>query len=177
MKIAPLAVLTAATLAACSSFATDFDYDTSHDFSDLHTYAWIDERDNSIEMKRVREAVNTELRARGFEATAARPDFLVAAHVTTQDRLRVVDWGYTCPPHGYWHGGGRDIDVWQYEEGTLILDVIDPGQTALIWRGTASKAVDRTWTPEERDEEARAAAQALLAEFPPKRGAVDERAR
>lgn len=170
MKIAMLCVAFAATtLAACSSFATDIDYDTSHDFSSLHTYAWIDQQDDSIEMKRVREAVGAELRARGFEATDTRPDFQVAAHVSTQDRLRVVDWGYTCPPHGDWHGG-RDIDVWQYEEGTLILDVIDPGQTALVWRGTASKAIDRSWTPEERDAEARAAARALLAEFPPKRG-------
>jgi hypothetical protein len=119
-------------------------------------------------MRRVREAVDAELATRGYRLVESRPDFQVAAHVSTADRVRIVDWGYTYHPRKSWSGGGRDIDVWQYEEGTLVLDVIDPGQSALVWRGTASKAVDRSWTPEERDAEARAAVQALLARFPPR---------
>ncbi len=170
MKTAMLgAALAAVTFASCSSLSTDFDYDTSFDFAGLHTYAWIDKQDNSLDMKRVREAVDATLRARGFQPTESRPDFQVAAHVSTKDRLRVVDWGYTYHPRGYWYGG-RDVDVYQYEEGTLILDVIDPGQSELIWRGTASKTIDRGWTPLERDEEAREAVRALLEKFPPKRG-------
>jgi len=61
------------------------------------------------------------------------------------------------------------IDVYQYEEGSLVLDVIDPAQSELVWRGTASKAIDRSWTPEERETEVREAVRALLAEFPPKK--------
>lgn len=160
------AAVALAVLPACSGLSTNFDYDTAHDFSGLHTYAWIEKQDNSISMKRVRESVDAELQARGFARTDARPDFQIAAHIGTKDRLRVVDWGYTYQPRGYWYGG-RDIDVYEYEEGSLVIDVIDPGQSTLVWRGTASKAVDRTWTPEERDEEVREAVKTLLAEFPP----------
>lgn len=163
------AVAALAVLPSCSGLATSFDYDTSQSFAGLKSYAWIEKQDNSIGMKRVRDAVDAELKSRGFALTSSRPDFQIAAHVGTQDRLRVVDWGYTYQPRGYWHGG-RDIDVYQYEEGTLVLDVIEPGQNALIWRGSGSKAVDSSWTPEERDEEVREAVKTLLAEFPPKSG-------
>jgi len=158
-----------AVLPACSGLSTSFDYDTSQDFVGLKSYAWIEKQDNSINMKRVREAVDAELKNRGFTETVSRPDFQLAVHVGTQDRLRVVDWGYTYQPRGYWHGG-RNIDVYQYEEGTLLIDVIDPGQNALIWRGSASKSIDSSWTPEERDEEVREAVKTLLDEFPPKSG-------
>lgn len=161
-----LAAIALATLPACSGLATSFDYDTAYDFSRLHTYAWIEKQDNSIATKRVREAVDAEMRERGFALASDRPGFHVAAHVSTKDRLQVVDWGYTYHPGSYWYGG-RDIDVYQYEEGSLILDVIDPGQNSLVWRGTASKAVDRSWTPEERDVEVREAVRELLLHFPP----------
>jgi len=162
------AAIVLALLPACSGLATSFDYDTAHVFGPIASYAWIEKQDNSIAMRRVRDAVDLELRARGFVETASRPDVQIAAHVGSQERLRVVDWGYTYPQRGYWHGG-RDIDVYQYEEGSLVLDVVDPGQGELVWRGTASKAVDRSWTPEERETEVREAVRALLAEFPPKK--------
>ncbi len=162
------AAIAIAVMPACSSLATSFDYDTAHQFGAPKTYAWIEKQDNSIGMRRVRDAVNAELSARGLALAPLEPDFQIAAHLGSQEKLRVVDWGYSYPSRGYWHGG-RDIDVYQYEEGSLVLDVIDPDKSELVWRGTASKAVDPSWTPEEREVEVREAVQALLAEFPPKK--------
>lgn len=167
MRTATLLLAALAFAPACSSLDTDFDYDTSHDFSGVHTYAWIEKQDSALEMKRVRDAVDQTLRAQGFQPAESKPDFLVAAHVSKNDKLRVVDWGYTYAPHGYWYG--HDVDVYQYEEGSIVVDVIDPAKHELVWRGTASKAIDRDWTPEERDAEALAAVQAILAEFPPQK--------
>lgn len=162
------AALAAITFASCSSLATNFDYDTSHDFSGLQTYAWTEKQDDSLDLKRVHEAVDATLAQRGFKLSDSKPDFQVAAHISRQDKLRVTDWGYTAGPRSYWYGG-HDVDVTQYQEGTLIVDVIDPAKKQLIWRGTASRPVDKSWTAEDRDEIAREAVQALLDEFPPKR--------
>jgi len=163
-----LAASAAALLASCSSLSTNFDYDTSHDFSGLHTYSWTDKQDDSLDLKRVHEAVDATLSQRGFQLSDSKPDFQVAAHISRQDKLRVTDWGYTYGPRNYWYGG-HDVDVTQYQEGTLILDVVDPTKKQLVWRGTASRPVDGSWTPEDRDEIALEAVQALLAEFPPKK--------
>jgi len=162
------AAILLAVMPACSSLATSFDYDTAHAFGAPKTYAWIEKQDNSIGMRRVRDSVDAELAARGLTQTATKPDFQIAAHLGTQEKLRVVDWGYSYPSRGYWHGG-HDVDVYQYEEGSLVLDVIDPTKSELVWRGTASKAVDPSWTPEEREVEVREAVRALLSEFPPKK--------
>lgn len=161
-------LLASLTSASCSSLSTNFDYDTSHDFSGLRTYAWTEKQDDSIDLKRVHAAVDATLAQRGFTLSSSNPDFQVAAHISRKDKLRVTDWGYTAGPRSYWYGG-HDVDVTQYEEGTLILDVIDSDKKQLIWRGTASRPVDQSWSAEDRDEIAREAVQALLDEFPPKR--------
>jgi hypothetical protein len=162
--IAP-AALTA--LAACSSLDTSFDYDTQYDFAPLKTYSWLEERDSTLVTKRVRAAVDEELARRGYRAAESAPDFLVATHVSTQEKVQVTDWGYTCSPRYGWYGGSH-LDVWQYQEGTLLLDVVDPKSRQLVWRGSASRVVESSWTPEEREKVTREAVAALLERFPPR---------
>jgi hypothetical protein len=165
-----LAPLLAAALCACSSLETSFDYDTAADFSRLSTYTWIETTPgaeaSSLTLQRVRAAVDEALAARGYRADSQAPDFLVAAHISTEERTQVTDWGYTYAPRGAWYGA-RDIDVYTYQEGTLILDVVDAASRSLMWRGTASRMVDPSWTPEEREEIVREAVAELLERFPP----------
>jgi len=170
--LAPLlAAALAAALCACSSLDTSFDYDTAADFKRLSTYTWIEStgssQPTSLTLQRVHAAVDEALAARGYRADGQAPDFLVAAHISTAERTQVTDWGYTYAPRGAWYGA-RDIDVYTYQEGTLILDVVDAASRALMWRGTASRMVDPKWTPEEREKIVREAVAELLQRFPPK---------
>ena len=161
----------ATTLSACSSLDTSFDYDTAADFSRLKTYTWIESRSasepTSLTLQRVHTAVDEALAARGYRIDSQAPDFLVASHISTSERTQVTDWGYTYAPRGAWYGS-HDIDVYTYQEGTLILDVVDAASRSLLWRGTASRMVDPDWTPEEREKIVREAVDELLQQFPPK---------
>jgi len=165
-----LACLLALTLLGCSSLDTSFDYDTGADFSRLRAYTWIEDSSAAeaatLTLKRVRAAVDETLVARGYRADAQAPDFLVAAHISSAERVQVTDWGYTYAPRGAWYGA-HDIDVYTYQEGTLILDLVDAASRSLLWRGTASRMVDPDWTPQEREEIVREAVAALLERFPP----------
>ncbi len=155
-------------LASCSSLETSFDYDTKVDFERLSTYAWIVTGDASLTGRRITSAVDDGLARRGYHLVAEAPDFMVAAHVGKQQRLQVSDWGYSYAGHaGAWYGGS-DYDVYTYEQGTLVLDIIDAKSRAMIWRGSASRVIDPSWTPEERDKIVDQAVQALLEHFPPK---------
>ena len=58
-------------------------------------------------------------------------------------------------------------DVQYYEEGTLIIDVIDPGENRLVWRGSATRVLDRAMTPERADEIVLEAVQKIFDRFPP----------
>jgi hypothetical protein len=60
-------------------------------------------------------------------------------------------------------------EVYEYEEGTLILDFIDGTSENLVWRGTGQKALDDTPAPpEEQERRLRSVVAQILAQFPPK---------
>lgn len=165
--------LLALALAACSSVSTSHDYDPDADFEALQTYDWIvppeDSDISELTYRRVVQSTDEVLAEKGFRRDADAPDFLVAAHLGTERRVRVTDYGYQYR-HGPGYYGVRDLEVDEYEEGTLILDVVLAETKALIWRGTATGTVDRTATPQKRAERIRAAVQKVLGPFPPTTG-------
>jgi len=167
-RLVPLLLALAA--AACSSLATDWDYDPEVDFSGLRAYAWMEPPDDhpvdELSHRRVRRSADEVLGAAGYRLDPAAPDFLLVAHLGTETKLRVTDWGYGYR-RGYGGFGGRQVDVDEYEVGTLVLDVVLPVERALVWRGTASGTLYRDASPEKREERIHAAVTELLASFPP----------
>jgi hypothetical protein len=158
----------------CSTITVQYDYDKTVNFSGLKTYYWISvpvEGDISpLTVKRVRSAVDTRLQAKGYGLAADNPDVLIAMHFGKQQKVQVTDWGYTYSPHGRYRGGywgPRRIDVYQYEEGTLILDFVDSQSKELIWRGMATGEIDRYATPEKLDKKISEAVAKILKNFPP----------
>jgi hypothetical protein len=167
MRFLPLALL-----AACSSVSTNYDYDMSYDFSKLRTYRWADIPSKSdadpLVVQRVGAAVESQLKAKGYAQAEGTPDFLVATYVGRRTRIQVTDWGYGYGPWGGWYGGGG-LDVYEYEEGTLIVDIVDNRTRKLVWRGTAVRIIDPGATPEEKTEHINEAVGKIFEDFPPKR--------
>ena len=168
--------LTLVAVVGCSSFSTNFDYDPAADFQDLKTYSWLEGPVPSrfeLAHRRAVEIVNQVLAEHGYRKTTDNPDFGVAVHFSTQQKVQVTDWGYGYAGGARYrgrygsYGAGRDIDVRQYTEGSLILDVVDSASKQLIWRGSATGTVSKSSTPEERTKRTREAVEALLAQFPP----------
>jgi hypothetical protein len=65
--------------------------------------------------------------------------------------------------------GGGFPEVYQYEEGTLIIDLIHAKTQHLIWRGIAKGAVDWQTSHDQRTKLIDEAIHKVLAQFPPKR--------
>lgn len=187
-KRAAAAVL-AAFVAGCSTMEVTSDHDPQADFSSLARYDWLPEPqkptgdpridDNTLLDRRIRRAVDAELAAKGFEKSPADPDFLVGYHVSLDTRRSVqvlnAYYGY-APGWGYHYGAGyrpyawpgpAETWVYEYEEGTLVLDVVTPGERHLIWRGAARDEVHFKSTPEESEARIREAVARMLERFPP----------
>ena len=158
-------------LFACSSVSTNYDYDLSYDFSKLRSYRWADIPSKAdadpLVIQRVGAAVEAQLKAKGYAMAEGEPDFLVAAHVGHRSRIQVNDFGYGYGPHRAWYGGG--VDVYQYEEGTLVVDIADARKHELVWRGTATAVIDPGATPEERTEQVNEAVAKMFEQFPPQK--------
>ena len=67
---------------------------------------------------------------------------------------------------GYW-AGAPGTYVYEYEEGTLILDIVHPGNKALMWRGSAEDEVHFKSTPEKAQTQLDEAVSKMLEHFPP----------
>jgi len=161
-------------LVGCAPISTNFDYDVNWDYDSLKTYQLLtppaNSEVNSLSRDRVTNAINSELIARGYDKVSENPDFLVAYHVGSQHKIEVSDWGYAYGGRGSYYGyGGRRtaVEVYQYQEGSLIIDIVDTETHKLIWRGTARKVLDTNPTPEERTATVNAAVAKILEAFPP----------
>jgi hypothetical protein len=160
---------------SCSTIRASYDYDPEVDFSLKVTYDWLPmgkaAPDRELIVKRVKSEVTQQLAQKGVTRSEDNPDFLIAVHGGKQTKLSVEDWGYSYGRDrsgGYRpYRGGRVIDVYQYEEGTLILDFVDSGSKELIWRGSATGIMAPHPTPSQRGRKVQEAVTKILENFPP----------
>ena len=177
--------------AACVPFPKiGYDFDRSTDFNAYHTYAWLsgdqektgDRRaDSSAVDMRIRIAVGTQLRLKGFQALPeGTPDFYVAYHIGLKDSAASISTKYYSDGmagHAFVHAADTrqagksatpDPQAPSYLTGSLLIDVIDAASQKLVWRGTAAGEVDPGLTSQQRDERTKAIVQKILSHFPPK---------
>ena len=164
------------------------DYNTDADFAALHSYDWLPSPSvksgdpkiqyGSLTEARVKSLVDGQLARKGYVRDAGQPDFLVTYHVAVEDKVSVT---YINELYGYgpgWGTGyrrnirhygapGTEAVVSEYQQGTLLLDVVKADSKQLIWRGTATDEVYPELGQEAREKRLREAVQKILAQFPP----------
>lgn len=179
-----LAVLLA-ICGSCSTLSVNTDFNPTYDFTKLKTYAWLDNGqvpssdariNNDLIVERVRAAVERTLAAKGYVKTeSASADFKVSWLGAIDKKLQMESIDHFYSPYGYGalardpfrSGGVRSSTVREYEEGTLIVDILDPAQHTLIWRGTGMDRLGGKDDPEAVTQGINSAIAAILADFPP----------
>jgi len=140
-RLAGLFIL-AVALAGCASTVSSY-VARGVDLRAPRTYNWApveprptgDPRldNNRFFEERVQAAVEKQLADRGF-AKSASPDFLVRYHASVTQEIHVG-------------GAERDGQCEEcrpevFDEGTLLIDLLDAGTDRLLWRGWATGSVD-----------------------------------
>lgn len=161
-------------LAACSTTRVVSDYDRSVRFASFRTFTVIvrphPSTTSPLVEQRAYEGIRAELSSKGFTYVLdpAEADFLVDFTVGANDRLDVQS--YPSPYGGPWfHAGwaGNQIDVNQFQEGTLAIDVFDAHRRKAVWHGSARKKLTQSDIATS-ELVIRDAVTAVLANFPPK---------
>lgn len=152
----------------------DTDYDTDTDFSKYKSFTWMQgskpsEKDiDGLTQQRIREAIEAELPKHGLKQAENGGDLAANYQISIQHKIKQsnasVGVGYGWGPA---HIGVSKSPSREYDEGTLIFDLVDPKTKQLIWRGTAVGTVHPDASPEERKENIKKAVGHLLAEYPP----------
>jgi Domain of unknown function (DUF4136) len=166
------ACLALLVLSGCSTMEVGADYDPSASFDGYKTYGWVADPGSTIDPalrndlldSRVRSAVEAGLQAEGLTHTAEDPDLLVNYHGALQQKLDLTTFT-DYRGDGHWRGSTTQARA--YDEGSLILDLIDSESNSLVWRGTARDEVNMLAKPQEREAKIKEAVTRLLELYPP----------
>jgi hypothetical protein len=163
--------------ALSKSVAVTHDFSHETDFSGLKSYQWVPLSETMAEgqypqnvMASMKIAFTDALKAKGFQRVKATPDFLVALYGVTEGKIQATDWGYNyrwdqASWGGYWDE--RRISAREYEEGTMVLDILHPVDKELIWSGTAVAVLFEGMSGDKRNQRIDEAVEKLLDQFPP----------
>ena len=178
------------TLAGCSNYRVVSDYDRSIPFERYKTYRWSSEGSAGISddilarnpfiNKHIKSAVDRELAAKGFVLQESGPvDFTLSPHARVRERVVVtppVGFAYSS---GYYHRWGRRgyTTFWYdpypypavsyYEEGTLIIDIIDAKSDEIAWSGVARGILKNYDTSMQMQRDIDEVVTKIMAQFPP----------
>ena len=130
-------VLLAATSGLAQKVTVEFD--PEKDFSGYKTFAIrngvLNSRNPTLNSELVKKQIEDDIRrnltARGLTENDDHPDLNVVYHMGSARKTEVEAY-----PAG-WRGWGTRYVRVPYAEGTLVIDLRDPSEHALVWRSVA----------------------------------------
>ncbi len=147
-----------------------YNYDRNADFSKYKTYRWVQvsgkPEANQLLDQQIRQAVDEELARKGLIQSDSNPDLLVGYQVAVRPQEEINTWG-AGSPWGWGGYGSTQTTVTTVDVGTLVLDMYDPAQHQLVWRGTATKTLDPSSDPDKNYKNLQKAVNKLLKKYPP----------
>jgi len=172
-----LAVMTAGCATTPGSdIDVTFDYDTAANFDALKSYSWMPPAGNAASdellVKRIKSSLDTQLQAKGRATAEANPDFLIGMQLSGKTTYGGstgvgVSVGIPVGRAGRVSVGGGKSQAIEKKEGQLVLDFVDAKSKSLLWRATASGAVNPGQTPEQQQQRINGVIAEMLSQFPP----------
>ena len=185
---AVVGILALAVAVVQAGMKVKVEFDKEYDFSKVRTYGWHPDGAGEVKLlmreggdpeqirvrwePTIKDAVEKEMAKRGLvPATSGVPDlylnyyFLSGPNSEAQTRGQFIG---AIPPWGVPDFAMTTSSLKIFEQGTLILDLIDGPKRQIVWRGIGEAKVDRQRTPVEREKRIREAMAELLKKFPPK---------
>ncbi len=178
-------------LNSCATVNVDVDYDESVDFFHLSRYAWLEDvppktgntivDSNTLMHDRIHLGIDQWFERHGYlKSKRSEADFLVIYRMVVENKTRVsVLNPYYDYPFSWHYGYNRgyyssfawnyypDLQTYEYQRDTLVIDFVDPKTKKLIWRGMAYQDISPNIRPERKQRYIDKAIQSILSKFPP----------
>jgi hypothetical protein len=158
----------------CLAQSINTNYLPGTDFSSYHSYRWVSvdhegtAHVDQILDAQIKQAVDKQLQSKGMTKKDADPaDLYVGYQVGVQQQQELNAYG---SPGWRFGGGMADVRTSTVDVGTLVVDIYDPAKKELVWRGSANETINKSSSPEKKQEHLDKAATKLLKDFPPKAG-------
>ena len=162
-----LIVATGLLTTAWASVTTDYDHHVN--FSNYKTYSWGQlETGNSLWDQRVKNAIDSQLAAKGWTQLPSEGDVVVNAFGKNRREQNVhVSWsGFDSHLWGPFGDATPTRDT--YHVGTLVVEMSDATSNNLIWRGVLSGTLSSR--PDEDTNKLDNGVREMFKHFPPDSG-------
>lgn len=150
------------------------DHDTAIKTDDYKTYDWLDIKAiesknndpryyNELTDKRIKNAVNKEMETKGFALAPVKGQLELHYHIIVEDKTSV-----STEPVGFIYSPyfeRKRTNLYQYREGTLIIDIMDVKTNQLVWRGWGTDVISAK-TLKKPEEAINEAVNAIFKKFP-----------
>ena len=159
-------------LAACSPVRVQFDYETQVDFSNYSSYNFASVLEtglSDLDQRRLLEAVNRTLQARGF-GLSEDPDLILNIYSNLYQDPNRGSVGLGVGGTGGDVGGGVSVGVplnMGQLQREIIFEMIDARQGRMLWQAVSTDQYNETTSPQKREERFRAIADKVFEGFPP----------
>ncbi len=123
----------AVNLRAFQTFMVKDDYEPKGDFNPI--------LNSPLNRDRIAGYINTALENRGYEMNQNQPDLIVRFYTSVKEKQEVYNQGF----NNFWFNPffpNNNTYTRNYEEGTLIVDILDAQTEELIWQGWAVGEID-----------------------------------
>jgi hypothetical protein len=168
-------------LTSSSAVAQDVRYNFANTrFEKYKTYKWIEIKDaqkvDEEKHKQIKDAFDVQLAKKHLSQTDAdTADLYIGYQVGVDAEKQITfynsDWGYGpgWSNEGFYGGtyGKSMIPTSTLHSGELVLDMYDPRQRCLVWRGVVSKTFDPTSPPNIQEKILHHSVDKLLRKYPP----------
>jgi hypothetical protein len=141
------------------------------DFSKYKTYKWVPVEGQTavdqITEGEIKQAVDKQLAAKSMTKTDSDDaDVYVGYQAAVQQEKELNAYG---TPGWRFGGGMADISTSTVDKGTLVVDVYDPKDKKLLWRGAATETIGKSSSPEKKQEHLDKAMTKLFKKYPPQK--------
>jgi hypothetical protein len=179
-----LIVLLTLITASCSSLKTDFNYDTTADFSKYKTFAWVDMKGllssyhlSGVMDERVRKGIQDAFEKKGLKFVEGNESDLIVNYLIKSERdMDVKSFDVSFGYHPYAGGGIHNTystmtftSTREYESGALLIDLVDRETKKLVWRGLANKGFAERTTQQDKIDAFYNILEKMMKKYPPKK--------
>jgi len=188
MRLAKLLMLLLAILFTTAlSYSQDvhYNYERGANFSAYKTYQWVDlpgpggaVPDQLIDQE-IKRSVDEQLAQKGLTRVEKDGDLKVGYHAIIHEEKGINLSGFGTgggpfggggPGWGGWNSGTVAGQTSTIPLGMLIIDLYDPANKKLVWRGDATKSIELNRDPDKNYKNLQKAMAKLFKNYPPQAG-------
>ncbi|EDZ61332.1 hypothetical protein SMGD1_2517 [Sulfurimonas gotlandica GD1] len=172
MKYFSFLITTLLLFVGCSTLQVTTDYDDTFNFSKQKSFAVKHENkegEDTLSNDRIIDSLEADLKLKGYKKVSQEEaDLIFVFHVDVEKRSD-IQTDYQMMGYGRYRYGGAMVattSTYNYTEGTLIVDALNPKNEKIVWRAIGVAELKEQKTPQKRKEYIEGIIKKMMSSFP-----------